>query len=353
MPRRSSRLSDRSQVSERPCLVDPASPSSSSRPRPRSPPPSYWPPPSHWRFHCRLQEDALQRVLAQQRELTTLEVQLTSAERELLQLARDQKAHAARMVAALERLNATLDAASDLTSVTRQLASEAIAIGTDIERLSTRFCTFCAESISPHRAGALPDEVVAKLGQTAEEIARSELFEGLFTGVELTTEAAETAQEKWQAVLADEDLEESASPLATNWQCIFALWDSKTGCWPAPNPRPELDDLSPTSRSPGPCSPSSASLYRHFRDLLSTLLVLIATSQLSRMLSMNHRVRILSEQAARARAENHANYAVQEELDARLRSATTRLEALRARTPRVRERLEEGVLSLVVLAKGP
>ncbi|GAA5979160.1 hypothetical protein JCM21900_000266 [Sporobolomyces salmonicolor] len=153
-------------------------------------------------------------------------------------------------------------------------------------------------------------------------------------------------------MLADEDFEETTSPLAANWQCIFALWAPKTGCWPVPDPPPEPDPCTPSpSSSPSPLS--SASLYCQFRRVLSDLLVLIASSQLSRMLSMNQRVRVLSEQASLARAENHANYAVQEVLDARVRSVTRGLEALRRRAPKIQDRLEEGVLSLVILAKGP
>ncbi|GAA5999058.1 SH3 domain-containing protein [Rhodotorula paludigena] len=97
----------------------------------------------------------------------------------------------------------------------------------------------------------------------------------------------------------------------------------------------------------------STARYASFRAALSTVLRLVATSQLERMLAANERLAALAASSEQVRAENEANGAREAELVEERDEARHGLVRAMCARDELQRTLEEHVSMLVILSKGP
>lgn len=97
----------------------------------------------------------------------------------------------------------------------------------------------------------------------------------------------------------------------------------------------------------------STARYASFRAALSTVLRLVAISQLERMLAANERLAALAASSEQVRAENEANGAREAELVEERDEARHGLVRAMCARDELQRTLEEHVLMLVILSKGP
>ncbi|GAA6056698.1 hypothetical protein JCM3770_006472 [Rhodotorula araucariae] len=92
--------------------------------------------------------------------------------------------------------------------------------------------------------------------------------------------------------------------------------------------------------------------YRAFRGGVSALLRRIGTAQLSRLTEMNALLAELGQHAARARADHTANSELESALAGELAEWHGELSAAEQRRPKLQQRFEEEILTLVILSQG-